>query len=93
MRVFLLICVLVTVVKAFRFSYVPRNSLRPQLLMSANGRIPLVAGNWKMNTDLKSAVQLASELVELTKDADPSKVEVAVIPPFPFIRDVIKVAI
>ena len=41
-----------------------------------------------MNTDLESAVALASELAELTKDADPKKVEIAVCPPFPFIRDV-----
>lgn len=41
-----------------------------------------------MNTDLQSAVALASELAELTKGADPKKVEIAVCPPFPFIRDV-----
>ena len=52
------------------------------------GRIPLVAGNWKMNTDLGSAIALATELAELTASADGSKVEIAVCPPFPFLRDV-----
>jgi triosephosphate isomerase len=52
------------------------------------GRIPLVAGNWKMNTDLISAVALATELAELTASVDSSKVEIAVCPPFPFLRDV-----
>ena len=31
-------------------------------------RLPFIAGNWKMNTDLKSAIQLANDVVELTKD-------------------------
>lgn len=52
------------------------------------GRIPLVAGNWKMNTDLGSAVALATELAELTASVDGTKVEIAVCPPFPFLRDV-----
>jgi Triosephosphate isomerase len=52
------------------------------------GRIPLVAGNWKMNTDLISAVALATELAELTASVDSSRVEIAVCPPFPFLRDV-----
>ena len=41
-----------------------------------------------MNTDLQSAVALASELAELTKGVDSSKVEIAIFPPYPFIRDV-----
>lgn len=53
-------------------------------------RVPLVAGNWKMNTDLVSAVSLATELVFATKDVDPLKVEIALLPPFPFLRDVMK---
>ena len=52
------------------------------------GRIPLVAGNWKMNTDLGSAVALATELAELTASVDGTKIEIAVCPPFPFLRDV-----
>jgi len=51
-------------------------------------RLPIIAGNWKMNTDLQSAVALASEVAELTKGVDPKKSEIAVIPPFPFLRDV-----
>jgi hypothetical protein len=51
-------------------------------------RTPLIAGNWKMNTDLNSAVALAKELAELTKDVDTSKVELAVIPPYPFLTEV-----
>lgn len=56
-------------------------------------RTPLIAGNWKMNTDLNSAVALAKELAELTKDVDTSKVELAVIPPYPFLTEVGKVRI
>lgn len=55
------------------------------------GRVPLIAGNWKMNTDLKSAVTLATELASLTKTLDSSKVEIAVVPPFPFLTEVSKV--
>ena len=54
----------------------------------AGGRTPLVAGNWKMNTDLMSAVALATELAELTAGVDSRNVEIAVCPPFPFLRDV-----
>ena len=39
----------------------------------------LVAGNWKMNTDVKAAVKLASEVVEAVGDS--GKVGVAVCPP------------
>lgn len=40
----------------------------------------LVAGNWKMNTDLKGALRLASEVVRRT-EADAWTVDVAVCPP------------
>lgn len=40
----------------------------------------LVAGNWKMNTDLKGALRLASEVVRRT-EADARTVDVAVCPP------------
>ena len=40
----------------------------------------LVAGNWKMNTDVKAAVELASAVVEAVGDS--GKVGVAVCPPF-----------
>ena len=56
--------------------------------VSMMARTPLVAGNWKMNTDLQSAVALATELAELTASVDGRAVEIAVCPPFPFLRDV-----
>jgi hypothetical protein len=57
----------------------------------ASRRLPLIAGNWKMNTDLQSATKLAANILELTRDVDASNVEIALFPPFPFIRDVGKV--
>jgi triosephosphate isomerase len=54
-------------------------------------RKPFMCGNWKMNSDLTSAVALATDLVEMTKDVDPNEREIAVCPPFPFLRDVIAV--
>lgn len=59
-------------------------------LKMAGDRIPLMAGNWKMNTDLRSAVVLATELAALTSECDPRSVEVAVVPPSAFLRDVSK---
>jgi Triosephosphate isomerase len=49
--------------------------------LSMMARKPIIAGNWKMNTDLTSAIQLATDLCEEMKAHDHSKVEVAVIPP------------
>jgi triosephosphate isomerase len=43
-------------------------------------RVPLVAGNWKMNTTVAEGVELARAIVALDR---PSGVEVAVLPPFP----------
>ena len=40
----------------------------------------LIAGNWKMNTDLAGATRLAEELVNLVKDA--GRVRVAICPPY-----------
>jgi triosephosphate isomerase (TIM) len=45
-------------------------------------RIPLVAGNWKMNTIHSSAVELAGALA---KNPPAGKVEVAVCPPFVYL--------
>lgn len=42
-------------------------------------RLPFIAGNWKMNTRLSTAVKLAQEVVAGAGDGD--KVEVAVCPP------------
>jgi triosephosphate isomerase (TIM) len=53
-------------------------------------RTPIVGGNWKMNTDLASAVELAEGVVagcaSLVKDCD-----IAVFPPFPYLQSVGKV--
>jgi triosephosphate isomerase len=56
-----------------------------------SARLPFIAGNWKMNTDLTSAAELAKEVMELTKDIDPTKTEIALIPPFPFLHDIFKI--
>jgi triosephosphate isomerase (TIM) len=42
-------------------------------------RIPLVAGNWKMNTTVPEGLDKARQLIESTR---PDDVEVAVLPPF-----------
>jgi len=81
----------VVVGAANAFSWAPTwsaRSARSALSMVGGGRLPFIAGNWKMNTELQSAVALASELADLTKDIDPKKVEMLVCPPYPFIRDV-----
>ena len=46
----------------------------------------LIAGNWKMNLDLKGAIQLASGLKR--ELADVSECDLAVFPPAPFLADV-----
>jgi len=51
-------------------------------------RKPIIAGNWKLNTDLSSAMQLAGDIKAWAEGVDTDKVEMVVIPPFPFIRDV-----
>lgn len=51
-------------------------------------RIPLIAGNWKMNLDHLQAIALVQKLAWTLKDADHdySKCEVAVFPPFTDLR-------
>jgi triosephosphate isomerase len=53
-------------------------------------RIPLMAGNWKMNLDHQQATHTVQKLAWLLQDAkhDYSSVEVAVIPPFTDLRSV-----
>ncbi len=55
-----------------------------------NGRVPLMAGNWKMNLDHLEAIAHVQKLAWLLKDAkhDYEAVEVAVIPSFTSIRSV-----
>ncbi|MFO0746530.1 MAG: triose-phosphate isomerase [Myxococcota bacterium] len=48
-------------------------------------RKKLIAGNWKMNLSLGRALQLAKDVVELTRGEDPAHVEVVVIPPSCFL--------
>jgi len=43
-------------------------------------RTPVIAGNWKMNTDLKSGLKLAQEILELSETA--TGVDKIVCPPF-----------
>ena len=77
---FRLLLVLCTFVFCFSFSAkrfsAKSSSCRSTSINMMAGRIPLIAGNWKMNTDLKGAIALANEVVELTKTLDPKKVEV-----------------
>ena len=53
-------------------------------------RIPLIAGNWKMNLDHQQAIALVQKLAWTLKDVghDYKKVEVAVFPPFTDLRTV-----
>ncbi|MFV0254092.1 MAG: triose-phosphate isomerase [Beutenbergiaceae bacterium] len=53
-------------------------------------RIPLMAGNWKMNQDHLQATHLLQKLAWALKDAkhDYTKVEVVVVPPFTDLRSV-----
>lgn len=53
-------------------------------------RIPLIAGNWKMNLDHQQAIALVQKIAWTLKDVDHDyeKVEVAVFPPFTDLRSV-----
>jgi len=50
-------------------------------------RVPLIAGNWKMNKTPQEAVQLIAELKDLIQN---TAAEVAVCPPFVALSDVLK---
>src|SRR5690606_42024206 len=54
------------------------------------GRVPLIAGNWKMNLDHLQSIAFVQKLAWNLKDArhDCSQVEVAVFPPFTDLRSV-----
>ncbi|MEO6827771.1 MAG: triose-phosphate isomerase [Microbacteriaceae bacterium] len=58
--------------------------------MAAVSRIPLIAGNWKMNLDHLQAIAFVQKLAWTLKEArhDVGAVEVAVFPPFTDIRSV-----
>src|SRR3954449_9088807 len=55
-----------------------------------HGRIPLMAGNWKMNLTHPEAVALVQKLAWILADKkhDFSRTEVAVLPPFTDLRSV-----
>jgi triosephosphate isomerase len=50
-------------------------------------RAPFIGGNWKMNTDLASGVELAEDLhAALSTPPLPPAVDVVVFPPFPYLQ-------
>jgi len=57
---------------------------------SSTGRVPFIAGNWKMNLDHLQAIAFVQKLAWSLKDArhDFSTTEVAVFPPFTDLRSV-----
>ncbi|MGK0716213.1 triose-phosphate isomerase [Leucobacter sp. W1153] len=59
-------------------------------MSQAGGRVPLIAGNWKMNLDHLQAIGLVQKLSWSLKDVkhDFGAVEVAVFPPFTDLRSV-----
>jgi triosephosphate isomerase (TIM) len=58
--------------------------------MAAVSRVPLIAGNWKMNLDHLQSIAFVQKLAWSLKDAkhDVTSVEVAVFPPFTDLRSV-----
>ena len=52
------------------------------------GRMPLIAGNWKMNNNHLEAIALVQKLAFTLGEADFEAVEVAVLPPFIALRSV-----
>ncbi|OHB64141.1 MAG: triose-phosphate isomerase [Planctomycetes bacterium RBG_13_62_9] len=53
-------------------------------------RKPFVAGNWKMNTDSRSSVELAQAVATGSAGLAREKVSVAVIPPFVYLKAVVQ---
>ena len=53
-------------------------------------RRKIVAGNWKMNTNLQEGVKLAKEIKELTGKSDRNNVKTIVCPPFIHLSEVLK---
>lgn len=66
----------------------PALSLPPEVVSTS--RVPLIAGNWKMNLDHLQAIALVQKLAWSLKDVkhDFSDVEVVVCPPFTDLRSV-----
>ena len=57
-------------------------------MSKGGGRMPLIAGNWKMNTNHLEGLALVQKLAFGLKRADFAAVEVAVLPPFTGLRSV-----
>src|SRR5688500_18924894 len=55
---------------------------------AVTGRLPLMAGNWKMNLNHLEAIALVQKLAFALDDKDYDQVEVAVLPPFTDLRSV-----
>ena len=49
-------------------------------------RRPVIAGNWKMNTDAAEGEALAGAVAESLKESAPEGVDVIVAPPFPYLE-------
>ncbi len=49
-------------------------------------RVPMVAGNWKMNTDRQEALRLAKEIAQATGSL--YKIEIALCPPYVWITEI-----
>jgi triosephosphate isomerase (TIM) len=56
--------------------------------MAKSDRMPLMAGNWKMNINHFEAIALVQKLAFALNESDFAAVEVAVIPPFTDLRSV-----
>lgn len=56
--------------------------------MAKSDRMPLMAGNWKMNINHFEAIALVQKLAFALNEADFAAVEVAVLPPFTDLRSV-----
>jgi triosephosphate isomerase (TIM) len=56
--------------------------------VSGPGRMPLIAGNWKMNGNHLEAIALVQKLAFTLRDKDFSAAEVVVLPPFTSLRSV-----
>jgi triosephosphate isomerase len=57
-------------------------------MAAKNTRLPLMAGNWKMNLHHLEAIALVQKLSFTLTDADYERTEVAVLPPFTDLRSV-----
>jgi triosephosphate isomerase len=57
-------------------------------MASHNGRLPLMAGNWKMNLNHLEAIAVVQKLAFALNEADLLACEVAVLPPYTDIRSV-----